>query len=180
MPVLSWAHSQYWSPAPSTYVPEPPGPSKGGYSGWQGGVVSSGPFGYLSAWYAGWKTWAQGWYRLCVRINALPKPRRVVLLKTLQLLEAPVYDHARKAVRTTATTIGFRDPNSWVGYSRAVKSDQKKAENLWRAVRARELTQQSWAQTQPHSTVTKLRNPELTFMTELAYQEYAYRPWGDA
>jgi len=138
-----------------------------------------GPLGLLSAWWGGWKTWLASWLRLCRRIAALPDGRRIVLLHTLQVLESPIYPHAKRAVRETATTIGFRNPESWVAYSRAMKSDPKKAENIWRAVRARELTQGHWAATQPGSTLTKLSNPQLAFLAEVAYQEYARFPWGD-
>lgn len=179
MPVLSWAHSQYWGPAASTVVAAPPGPTKGGYPGWQGSVVSFGPLGLLSAWWGDWKAWVVSWVRLCRRIAALPQARRFVLLRTLQVLESPVYPHAKRAVRETATTIGFRNPEAWVSYSRAMKADPKKAENIWRSVRARELTQQHWAATQPGSTLTKMSNPHLALVAELAYQEYARAPWGD-
>lgn len=177
MPILSWAHSQYWSPAPSTFVPPPPGPGRPGYAGWQAGVVSMGPFGYLSAWWHAWSAWVRDWWRLCRRVAALPEPRRVVLLHVLSALEGPIYPYAKRAVRETATTIGFRDPYSWTAYSRDMKSNPAKAENIWRGVRARTLTQEGWAATAPGSTTTRLRNPDLTLITELAYQEYARFPW---
>ena len=177
MPILSWAHSQYWSPAPSTYVPPPPGPSRGGYPGWQAGVVSMGPFGYLSAWAHAWLIWLRTWWRFFQRVSALSVPQRVVFLRTLRLLESPPYPYARQAVRTTATTLGFRDPQSWVAYSRAIKQDQSQAENWWRAVRARALLREAWAATQPGSTTTRLSNGDATLLTELAYQEYTVRPW---
>lgn len=178
MPVLSWAHEQYWGEAGSTFVPPPPGPSRGGYAGWQAGVVSMGPFGYLSALWTAWKTWARQRWALIQRIDALPAGRRLVLLDTLQTLESPAYDHARRAVRQTAMTLGFNDPKMWVEYSRTIKGDTRRAENLYRHYRCVDLLQRSWAATDP-STRTTLSNPQKDLLAQLAYQEYARQPWRD-
>lgn len=178
MPVQSWAHQQYWGEAGSTFVPPPPGPSRGGYAGWQAGVVSMGPFGYLAAWWSHWRLWARQRWALVQRIDALPNGKRLVLLDVLQTLESPVYDHAKSAVRLTATTLGFNEPKMWVEYSRAIKSDSRRAENLFRHYRCVDLLQRSWAATDP-STCTKLSNPQKDLLAQLAYQEYSRAPWGD-
>lgn len=175
-----WAHSLFWAATSSTVVAPPPGPSRGGYPGWQASVVLPSLVGAIGAWWDQWRDWLVGWYRLDQRIHRLPQARRDVLLQTLTVLESPVYTHARKAVRTTAVTVGFRDPQSWVSYSRDLKANPKQAENTWRHVRACRLLQESWAQTSPGSTLTRLSNPQQNLLIELAYQEYARRPWGDA
>jgi len=180
MPVQSWGHEQYWGESGSTVVPEPPGPSRGGYPGWQAAVILPSLFGAIGAWWDAWWLWARDWWRFLRRAQALPAPRRTVLLDVLQALESPQYDHARKAVRMTAVTLDFNEPRMWVNYSRAIKTQPRRAENIYRHVRAVDLLQASWRETAPGSTTTTLGNPIKDLLTQLAYQEYSRHPWRDA
>lgn len=180
MPVQSWGHSQYWGDSGSTFIPPPPGPSRGGYPGWQAAVVAPSAFGAIGAWWDDWTDWIAGWVRFMRRVHRLPDARRLVLLDVLQALESPIYDHARTAVRQTATTLGFNRPEVWVDYSRAIKGTPRRAENIYRHVRAVDLLQEAWCATQPGSTATRLTNPQKDLYTQLAYAEYARKPWGDA
>lgn len=137
-------------------------------------------FGPIGAWWAEWSQWIRERWALIQRIDRLSKGRRIVLLDTLQTLESPVYDHARRAVRDTAMTLGFNKPEVWVEYSRAVKGTPRRAENVFRHVRAVDLLQTSWAATAPGSTTTVLSNPRKDLLVQLAYQEYSRIPWRDA
>ena len=162
-----WAHRFYWAISDTAVAPVVV--SKGGYPGWQASVVTPSLFGAISAWWDVQYARIRWWIAFAPRIHRLNRERRAVLLRTLDLLESPAYPAARKAVRQTAVTLGFASPASWVEYSRALKASPGRAENLFRHVRATELTK-----TYLGSTLT---NPTVHFVTELAYQAYALKPW---
>lgn len=83
----------------------------------------------------------------------------------MRALASPVYTAARSSVRETATTLGFANPQAWVQYSRMLKEQGGRAENIYRHVRACELTRGRLA-----STCT---NPEINLAVELAYCGFA-------
>lgn len=140
--------------------------TQGGYPGWQATVVAS-TFGALwelaCAYVARWR-WA---WRLVQRVRGLPRDREGVLLRALDLVEHPDWDAATRAVQETAKTLGFNRPEMWKPYSHALKADPGRAENVFRHIRACELTRQY-----ANSTMT---NPTVNALVELAYQGYALK-----
>ena len=178
MPIQAWAHEAYWGQDQSTVVIPPPPPviSKGGYPGWQASVILPSMFGAIGAWIDGWVAWYRAWRDIYDRVNRLPRNRRMLLWHVLTVLESPEYDHAKTAVRLTATTLGFNRPEAWKDYGRALKDDARRAENVFRHIRATQLLQESFAQAES-STNSRLTNPEKDLLAQLAYQEYAMYPW---
>ena len=230
MPVQSWGHGQYWEGTPSTVVVPPPGPSRGGYPGWQASVVAGSLFGPLAAW--GSAKWAQarwwwallkriaklppdlvedaireaesprpvtpptpepappvvmpvaalvraatprikpsairGWWQLGTRIDRLEPNQRDLVRYALGLLESQAFPHAVVAVKDTQRSLGFNRPEAWIPYSRMLKSDPKRAENLFRHVKACERTKSLMGST--------LRNPDMNLLVELAYHAVS-QPW---
>ena len=178
MPTL-WAHGFYWVDQTVSTVVIPPVISKGGYPSWQASVTMGSLFGALSSALSdAWSAWL-GWYRLFRRVRTLPASQKAVLLYTLETLESPLYSQARAAVRATATTLNFNHPDQWVTYGRALKSNRKRAENLYRHLRACEIMETRWQALHGGSTLARLSNPVQHYTVELAYQEYARAPWGD-
>jgi hypothetical protein len=225
MPVQSFGHGQYWEGVPSTVVPDPPGPSKGGYPGWQASVVAGSLFGPLAAW---WSTrWAQaqwwwallkrigklppdlvedaiseaehprpvtpppvpppvpvvavpvpklrvkpsairGWWQLGARVDRLSPNQRDVIRYALGLVESEAFPHALVAVKETQRSLGFNKPAAWIPYSRMLKSNPKRAENLFRHVQACERTKATLPST--------LSNPDMNLLVELAYHAVS-QPW---
>jgi hypothetical protein len=102
------------------------------------------------------------------RIRALSAEQQHVLVQTVEVLESPAYLAAQEAVRKTAQTLGFANPSAWQGLSRAMKSSPGRAENTFRHLNAWTLTNE--ALRAQGSTMT---NPQLHFVTELAYQGFA-------
>ena len=154
----------YWNLSDTTVAPVVI--SQGGYPAWQSTIVAS-LWGTL--WEQG-RTWLQQlWWswRVARRARALSPDRQGVLMRVFDLLEHPAYPHAQTAVRTTATTLGFASPQAWVPYSRMLKSNPGRAENLFRHVRACELTRAALS-----STVT---NPTCNLIVELAYADFERR-----
>lgn len=165
MPVQSWGHSQYWATL-STVVPPPPTPiiSRGGYPGWQASVAGS-LFGALHAHLVA--CWAEvRWYlRLFRRVRALDAERLAALAAAFHALESPAFPSALTAVQQTATTLGFNRPEAWKPYSHAIKASPKRAENVFRHIRACEETRAALSST--------LSNPECNLLVELAYHAFA-------
>lgn len=165
MPVQSWGHTQYWG-VMSTVVPPPPTPvvSRGGYPGWQSGVVGS-LFGALHAHLAALWTALQWYLRLIRRVRALDGRQQGALAAAFHALESPAFPVALDAVQDTATTLGFNRPEAWKSYSHAIKASPKRAENVFRHIRACELTKAAVSST--------LSNPECNLLVELAYHAFA-------
>ncbi len=181
MPTL-WAHSFYWSDQTVSTVVGPVVVSRGGYPAWQAGVIMGSAFGVIGSWWDDlWSLW-RSWFRLGRRVDALSPARRHLLLQTLDSLESSLYGQARKAVRATAVTIGFNKPEAWLDYSRSLKQTPRQAENVYRHVRACDLLQRHAYKGSTGDFVcstVRLPNPTVNFLVELAYQEYAIKPWGD-
>lgn len=132
-------------------------------------VIGSG-FGPIGAWISTRWQQLQWWLGLKRRFQAKSQAQRQLILAVFDLLERPEYAMARVAVCETAHTFGFNKPETWVKYSRMLKSDLGRQENHYRhirsVVRTRELLRPS-----------TISNPLVNFATELAYQEYAIQPW---
>lgn len=140
--------------------------SRGGYPAWQGSVIAS-LFGTLweqAALYL--QRWRWAW-RLLQRARRLSDDRQGVVLRVLDLVEHPAYPPAQRAVRETAQTLGFANPAMWKPYSHMLKTDPGRAENIFRHVRAMELTVEHYGST--------LSNPDKNVLVELAYQDFAMR-----
>jgi hypothetical protein len=99
------------------------------------------------------------------RIRALDAERRAVLERSLTLLESTSFEHARQAVRQTATTLGFSRPEAWKDLSREVKASPGRTENMYRHLKAMHLFRD-----RDGSTHT---NPEQNLLTELAYSGFS-------
>ena len=169
MPTVGSFHDQYWKDTtPSTFVPPPPGPSVGGYAGWQAGVIVPSLFGVVGAWLdaqMGRLRWA---FRLVRRVERLNAEQRAVLDTVIRSLESPAYPVARQAVRDTAQTLGFNRPEAWKPYSHELKASPGRAENTFRHLRACTLTRDRLRE--QGSTMT---NPEMHLVVELGYQGFA-------
>lgn len=168
MPTIGPFHSFWWNLSDTTVAPVRIG--RGGYPAWQASVVVGSGFGPIGAWCSETWTAIKYWWALKQRVQALPQAQRAVLFYTLDAFTDPKYAAARTAVTETARTLGFNRPEAWIQYSRMLKSDMGRQENHYRhlraVVRTRELIKPS--------TIT---NPMVNFYTELAYQEYAVKPW---
>jgi hypothetical protein len=104
------------------------------------------------------------------RVRRLSSEEHAVLLHTMDLLESPQFALAQQAVRTTATTPKFNRPESWGQYSKAIKTDPGRAENVFRHIRAHELTRQA-----ARELGSTLSNPQAHLLVELAYHEFAIK-----
>jgi hypothetical protein len=83
------------------------------------------------------------------------------------LLEDPVYCEARKAVKLTATTLGFNKPNAWAVLGHQLRARPHWAENQWRHLHAMaqiDLATDGWS------------NPDRNLIVELAYLGFALHP----
>jgi hypothetical protein len=114
----------------------------------------------------------RAWWQRSQRIQALDRREQAVLERTLAILESPAYQSAKQAVYQTATTLKFTRPEAWIPYSRALKADPGRAENVFRHVRAMDLTD---ALTRARGST--LSHPELNLSVELAYHAYTVEPW---
>jgi hypothetical protein len=90
-----------------------------------------------------------------------------VLTRATALLQHPAYPAALEAVQQTATTLGFNRPEAWQGLSRVMKASPGRAENIFRHMRACELTRELSPST--------LTNPDCNLLVELAYHDWARR-----
>lgn len=167
MPTIGPFHTHFWEVSDTSV--QPVRVSNGGYPLWQASVVAPSLLGVLGAWLD--TRWSQlQWYaRLCWRVWHLGTPQRAVIIRVLDLLESPEYPAAKQAVRQTATTLGFSHDHWKVKLSRTIKDSPGRAENIFRHMHACALTR-----TISESTLT---NPTCDFLVELAYQEYALKPW---
>lgn len=167
MPVVGEFHRFFWSRHGTAPAP-PPVTTRPGYPMWQASVILPSLFGIIGARWDAFLEQVRWWYALYRRIKALPPTSHLVLLTVLRSLEHPAYPAAKQAVRATAITERFNRPESWLEYSRAVKSSPHLAENMYRHLRAMTLVRTE------HPALT---NPEQNLLVELAYAEYAVRPW---
>jgi hypothetical protein len=90
-----------------------------------------------------------------------------VIAKAIDALEHPGYHLAEVAVQQTATSPGFQRPEAWRSLSHLLKADQGRAENMYRHVKACEITRQL-----VRAEGSTLTNPQTNLMVELAYQAY--------
>jgi hypothetical protein len=165
VPLVGEFHEKFWNLS-DTVVP-PVHIGRGGYPGWQAGSICPSLFGMLGAWIdARWELLKWHW-RLAKRVHKLSREQKKVLFITLDLMESDAYVAAQKAVRATAVTLGFNRPEAWKQYSHAIKASPGRAENIFRHIRACELTREAM-----HSTMT---NPPLNLVTELAYHGWAVK-----
>lgn len=94
----------------------------------------------------------------------------LILERALHTVQHPVYPLAARAVRQTATTLGFNKPQAWIQLGHALKDHPDWAENTWRHLHACELTDQ-WAR-QAGSTLT---NPDRHLLVQIAYSGFSAR-----
>lgn len=109
---------------------------------------------------------------LIVTTAHLPTERLRVLRTVITTLDSPLYPVAKRAVRETSQTLGFNRPEAWVPYSRELKSEPARAENVFRHLHCMRLIRD-------YSGVT-LSNPEQNLLAELAYHEYGIQPWNES
>lgn len=112
-----------------------------------------------------WCRWFWRLFRRSVRYDA---EQRAVIVKTLDAIDHPAFPIAQKAVRKTATTLGFNRPEAWKELSRELKGSAGHAENAFRHLEACRLTRANLMD----STVT---NPECHLIVELAYQGFGWK-----
>jgi hypothetical protein len=144
-------------------------PFRGGYPPFQVSAVSLGiGLGGAVIFYervSDWLRWAWLMVRRSYRFNA---EQRAIVLKTLDAIEHPAFPIAGKAVRKTATTLGFNRPEAWKELSRELKGSAGHAENAFRHLEACRLVRANLID----STVT---NPEMHLIVELAYQGFGWK-----
>jgi hypothetical protein len=116
----------------------------------------------VSRWWAA----AQWLWQLFRRSLGFRAPQRSVVLRVLDALEHPAYPIAERAVKQTATTLGFNRPEAWRELSRELKGSPGRAENAFRHLEAMRLVRANLLS----STVT---NPECNLIVELAYHGFA-------
>lgn len=160
MPTVGLFHGSYWNLSDTNAAPVHIG--KGGYPLWQASVITPSLFGVLSAFWDTFKHWARWWLRWGQVIHALNSDQRMVLERVLKGLTSPAFPKAQQSVKQTAQTPGF----DYLKYSRIVKADFGRAENIFRHVKACEDTRLLVLS----STLT---NPEVNLLVELAYCAYA-------
>jgi len=111
--------------------------------------------------------WIRWYVWLVWRLFWLDAEQRAVATRVITMVEHEAWPRARSCVRACATTPGFNHPEMWVKYSRLVKEDMGQAQNLFRHMKALyDLAE----------TTSRLRNPDLHLLVELAYQGFAYGP----
>lgn len=140
--------------------------SRGGYAGWQAGVVLPSLLGFLGAWIDTHWAMVKWHWRFATRVHGLSQESRAVMVKALDALEDPRYPHAQQAVRVTAKTLGFNRPEAWKGLNRHMKDSPGRAENTFRHLNACALLR-----TTSPSTVTSW---DQHLMVELAYHGYTF------
>src|SRR5438045_3184494 len=93
--------------------------SRGGYPGWQITVIGS-------LWGAVWEylltalekiSWS---WRLIRRVRRMPRLSQAVVFRVLDSLESRNFEPAQVAVKQTARTIGFNNPEAWKALSHAM------------------------------------------------------------
>jgi len=168
MPTIGEFHGHYWS-ADDGVGPAPAAPGRGGYPAWQASVICASLFGALGAWLD--HLWVVvGWWWAVIRdLYALPRAQRDLVRGVIATLQTPAYDAARTAVRETAFAPHFTRPAMWVPYSRMLKEQPRRAENIFRHVKACERTREL--------TETPIASADCDFVVQLAYQEYRLKPW---
>lgn len=102
------------------------------------------------------------------RIRKLDPVRQALAGYVIDLAGLPAFEAALTAVDECAHTLGFNRPEAWIPYSRMLKSDPGRAQDVFRHVKAMERTREL-----ANSTLT---NPEANLLVELAYHVYA-KPW---
>ena len=93
-----------------------------------------------------------------------------VLDAVARALQHPAYGAAHRAVRQTATTIGFNSPQAWVKLSHTIRDHSAWAENTWRHLNACHLTQDAIA-----AQGSTLCNGDRHLLVQLAYAGFAKR-----
>jgi hypothetical protein len=166
MPLKAFQRN-YWLNS-DTFV-QPVKVSRGGYPGWQISVIAS-LWGALGDWIRAAYGNARWIWSLVRRIRGLDRDRQLVIQRTLDMVEHGTYPLAASAVRQTATTRGFHDPAAWKPLSHALKGDAGRAENTFRHLNTVMLLQ-----TAARGAGSTLTNPELHFLSELAYQSFAIK-----
>jgi len=105
-------------------------------------------------------------------IEALPPEKRreyeAVLNQVVLALQHPSFEVAHDAVRQTATTLGFNQPQAWVKLSHTLKDHHGWAENTWRHLNACQLIHEGM--TAQGSTLT---NSQRHLVAQLAYVGFA-------
>ena len=166
MPLAGEHHTFYWENTDTVTTPVIVSRG-GGYPAWQSTVVVVGS-GFGGAVEYVERFWdAVRWlWRLFRRSLGFDAQRRAVVLRVLSALEHPAYPIAQRAVKQTATTLGFNRPEAWKELSRELKTSPGRAENAFRHLEAMRLVRANLLS----STVT---NPECNLIVELAYHGFA-------
>jgi hypothetical protein len=166
MPLKSFQRN-YWLNSDTRVAPITVG--RGGYPAWQVTVIAS-LFGAIGDWFSVTTSkWRWVW-SLVRRIRGLDRDRQLVILRTLDIVEHTHFPLAQSAVKQTATTLGFNRPEAWKPLWHLLKADAGRAENTFRHLNTVELLQMA-----SRATGSTLTNPELHFLSELAYQSFAIR-----
>jgi hypothetical protein len=172
LPTIATFHVHYWE---NTGGVTPPAPvaTAGGYHQWQRGVILGSMFGGLTPWMERLEARIARWWdrtrwigKTVYRVSRLHGEHRDVFLRVLTALEDPDYLLAQRAVRKTATTLGFNRPGSWKQLGDALKKSPGNAENTFRHLNALHLLQEN-------AIDRTLQNPESHLLIELAYQGFS-------
>lgn len=180
MPTVGPFHGFYWNFSDTNVAPVAP-TGRGGYPGWQASVTATAvvfwpPLSAIQPWIDrlrwAWQTWRFVWRHAqdervwldtwLTRLAACDPEQRAVLERVILAMSDARWPVARQAVRTTATTLGFADPQAWIPYGRELKSDPGRAENVYRHQKAMRHLRDAYSST--------LTNPQQNLVIELAYQ----------
>ena len=168
MPLFEEFHEHFWG-GPSTSPPPPPSTIVAfGYPAWQASVVAPSLFGGLGAWWDHILDLARWWWRFGLRVHRLNAERRQLLVHLLSTLESPLWSSAQRAVRDTATIIGFREPKVWKDLWMGLRANPGVAENAARHVEACNRFRRQIASTVTHA--------QEQLIVELAYHDFVLHP----
>lgn len=173
---LKWSQENYWNVSSSQVTP-PADAFRGGYPLWQSAVIGMAG-GVLQVWYERLIAWGRRWRasrQVAKRYRRATPEHRRILDRVLRALESPAYPVAREAVHTTAKTLGFASHEAWLPYSRMIKADPGRAENVYRHLRACELTREALRSSTCANPASTLTNPETHLVVELAYTGFAVK-----
>jgi hypothetical protein len=168
MPAAGEFHRYFWGRRNSTGIRPSLAASRGGYPIWQASVIAGSLFGAIGAWWEVWWTRLLWHLRIARRLHQMPSDARDVAHAVIDVLGSPAFPLAQQAVQQTAITLDFNRESAWRDYSRTLKADQGRMQNVYRHLRAMALLREAVSST--------LSNPDQNLLIELAYVDYRVHP----
>lgn len=168
MPVQSWGHAAYWTTTSTEVTPVVPSSGHPGYPLWQSGVIVGSGFGALAGYWDLWRERVKVIWAIAKRMWFLSPVECAVVWRTLDLVSSPAFPIAVRAVKQTATKIGFNRSEAWGDLKGELKRDPGNAENTYRHLHTVNTLRLNYVG-------STLSNPQAHLLVELAYHGYALR-----